>query len=101
MEEPEENKNGLNQLSEMEILVLEQQLLEMAFENSFMLITGKSTFEDLVVNKHKTGGSAILAHDPHLALNIHEVKNIIEHFVGLEEYEKCQELKNVIDADCE
>ncbi len=100
MEEPEEYRDSLNQLTEMEVLVLEQQLLLTAFENSFMLITGKITFEDLVIDKHKTGNSAILAHDPHMALSIREVENIIEHFVDLEEYEKCQELKNMMDADC-
>jgi len=99
MEEPEENKDSLNQLTEMEILVLEQELLAMAFENSYLLITEKTTFEELLVNKHKAGNSAILAHDPHMALNTREVVNIIDHFVELEEYEKCQELKNILDAN--
>jgi len=100
MEEPNEENSELSKLTEMEILMLEQELLAIAYENSYLLITDKTTFEDLLVTKHKSGNSAILAHDPHLDLDKGEVENIIDHFVDLEEYEKCQELKDVIDVEC-
>jgi|TARA_R100000084_G_scaffold109169_1_gene74376 hypothetical protein len=100
MEEPNEENHELSKLTESEILMLEQELLTIAYQNSYLLITNKTTFEDLLVQKHKSGNSAILAHDPHADLELTEVENIIDHFIQLEEYEKCQELKLVMDDQC-
>ena len=91
--EPEETRRELTEIEEWE---LERKMLDLAFMNSYLVLTEKATFEDLMIENHAKGMSAILAHDPHEGITIKEVKNIINHFVDLEDYEKCAELRDFL-----
>jgi hypothetical protein len=92
-QEPEETRRELTEIEEWE---LERKLLDLAYMNSYLVLTEKATFEDLMLENHAKGKSAVLAHDPHEGVTIREVNGIINHFIDLEEYEKCAELKDVL-----
>tara|TARA_R110002051_G_C8681411_1_gene491840 strand:- start:6 stop:311 length:306 start_codon:yes stop_codon:yes gene_type:complete len=95
-EQPDEEEK--EQLSEIEVWELEKRMLELAYDNSYRLLTDKCTFEDLMVDNHSHGRSAVLAHDPHEGATYEEVFNILFHYELHEEYEKCAELKPVLDV---
>ena len=92
MEELPEDQSKGSQLTEIEEWELERKMLELAFHNSYLVITNRTTFEDLMYENHKNGKSAVLAHDPHEGPTNNELENLIEYFVELEEYEICGEL---------
>jgi len=95
----EENPKGEphKELTEVEEWELERRMLELAFENSFMLLTERTTFEDLMVKNHSVGKSSVLAHDPHEGATYDEVSNLLYYFEEQEEYERCVELKLLLD----
>ena len=80
----------------MEEWELEKQLLDLAFYNSYLVITEQTSFEELMIENHKEGKSAVLAHDPHEGPNTREMENLFNHFINLEEYEICSELQKAI-----
>ncbi len=95
MDELPEGKE--NQLTEVEEWELQRKMLDLAFHNSYLVITNKTTFEDLMYENHKNGKSAVLAHDPHEGPSDDEMENLIEYFVELEEYEMCGELVKSVE----
>ena len=98
MEEPEFNEE--EPLSEVEKLELERLMLESAYENSYMVLTNKVEFEDLVQTKSIIGTSALMAYDPNRGIRKEELENIIRYYVELDEseyYLRCAELKKILD----
>ena len=93
------NLNGeeRRELTEVEEWELERKMMDLACENSYMVLTDRCTFEKLKIENHRKGMSAVLAHDPHEGVSIEELVNLIEHFVELEEYEKCAELRPIME----
>ena len=91
---PEEKENQLTEVEEWE---LQRKMLDLAFHNSYLVITNKTTFEELMYENHKNGKSAVLAHDPHEGPSDDELENLIEYFVELEEYEMCGELVKSVE----
>jgi|2_EtaG_2_1085320.scaffolds.fasta_scaffold05334_6 hypothetical protein len=95
--EPEEE----NRLTEAEQWALEQEMLDIAFENSYLVITKKCTFDDLLKENHKKGRSAIMAHDPNAGATYEELLNMIDYYIELDEpeyYLRCSLLKPMLDA---
>ena len=68
----------------------EYKILEKAFNNSYKIITGEKTFED-ILEAQKNG--AILAHDPAENLKITFLQNMKDYFIETEEYEKCHQIQ--------
>ena len=91
MQENPENEN-LSDLSEEEKYHYEQMIIEKAFENSYKVLTNKTTFEDLMAKKEKYGLRAILIYDPSEDPDEFVFDDAIDYFEELEEYEKCAEL---------
>ena len=99
MSEKENNEErNLNEMSETEQLEMEQMMVELAFENSYKVITKKITFEKLLDVRDKFGSKAILIYDPHEGWDIDVVEDLIAYFEEIEEYEKCAELKKILDV---
>ena len=71
--------------------------METAYENSYKILTKKCSFRELVESTSKKASGAILAHDPQEGFNEREMEVIIRFFEEREEYEKCAELKPLLD----
>jgi len=83
------------ELTEVEEMELERRMMELAYENSYRVLTNKLSFKELMTGNHGQGRSAIMAHDPQEGVNMREMDVIIRFFEEREEYEKCAELKSV------
>ena len=82
-------------LSENDLLMLERQLLEAAYDNAFIVITERMTFEELIENKLEDDNDAlVMAFDPDKGPNMEVIIDMIKHYSNpeYEEYEKCAEL---------
>ena len=94
----EENDDELlPELNEAEKIHMEQVMIEKAFENSFKVVTKRTTFEELMDVKTKFGQRAILIYDPGEGYDDLVLEDMIDYFEGTEEYEKCAELKKILD----
>ena len=63
-----------------------------AFENSYKVLTKKTTFEKLMDTKDKFGIKAIMIYDPSEEPNEDVWDDVIYYYEDLEEYERCAEL---------
>jgi len=98
-------------MNEIEELEFDQRMLEAAMNNTYLILTGKATYDALLEKESMQPGSidqhvetALLfnpmADDynpkfPHLHNDINRdelIDTMIEYFVEIEEYEKCAEL---------
>jgi hypothetical protein len=72
------------------------ELYNTAMENAYNVITGKISLDDVYIEMEESDEDLDfpLPFNPFLHENIsdEEVDHIIDHFIELEEYEKCQEL---------
>jgi hypothetical protein len=86
-----------DELLEIEISMLERQLLEAAYDNAYIVITERMTFEELFEEKLKNDEDAlVMAFDPDKGPNMKVIIDMIKHYSNpdYEEYEKCAELLN-------
>tara|TARA_R100000900_G_C3274463_1_gene152425 strand:+ start:410 stop:676 length:267 start_codon:yes stop_codon:yes gene_type:complete len=75
---------------------LEKEVNEIMYEsmtNSYMIITDKLTFEDLL-----DYNGCSLPFDPKKDIDNDVIDEIIDYFCILEEYEKCGELKKLKES---
>jgi hypothetical protein len=75
--------------------------MELAFESTYKLVTGKISIEKVA----KGGvGETFILYDP-FDVSIPELKDIlndiIDYYIESEEYEKCQEIKNILESGTE
>jgi len=99
MSEKENNEERLPELSESEKYEMEQMMVQKAFENSYKVITKKVTFEELMELKGMFGQKAILIYDPGEGYDNMILKDMINYFEEGEEYEKCAELKKILEDE--
>jgi len=101
MEEPEFNSDeSFEPLSELEKSKMEQAMLEIAYENSYRVLTKRVAFEDLVEEKDLIGVSALMAYDPTEGIRKDELENMIQYYLEIDEseyYLRCAELKKMLD----
>tara|TARA_Y100001970_G_C13827656_1_gene648110 strand:+ start:171 stop:494 length:324 start_codon:yes stop_codon:yes gene_type:complete len=105
MSEENEKNDPFNDLSESEKYHVEQMMIDRAYENSYKLITKKTTFEDLMdarsVYESKDKSiefRSILIYDPSEGWDDLHLEDMIDYFEETEEYEKCAELKKILDS---
>ena len=97
-------------MNEIEELQFEQRMLESAMNNTYLILTGKATYETLLDKESMQPGSidqhvetAVLfnpldsnyrAKFPHLNTSDSNemIDSMIEYFIETEEYEKCADL---------
>ena len=70
-----------------------KEIIHESMTNSYMIITNKLTFEDLL----DYNGCA-LPFNPKKKIDNKGIDKIIDYFCELEEYEKCSELKKLKDS---
>jgi hypothetical protein len=97
MSDQENNEERLPELSEAEKYEMEQIMIQKAFENSYKVITKKTTFEELMTLKGAFGQRAVLIYDPSEGWDELVLEDMIHYFEDEEEYEKCAELKKILD----
>ena len=98
-------------MSELEELEFDQRMLDAAMNNTYLILTGKATYDSLLEKESMQAGSidqhieTAVLFDPisteynpkfphlHNDTSKHDlVDSMIDYFVELEEYEKCAEL---------
>ncbi len=89
-----EKENGL---TEMEQLQLDQILLDTAFDNSYLVLTGQVTFTELIAKRFDVGHEAVMAYDPDDGPTQEQLENIIYHYIDLEAYERCAKIKKIMN----
>ena len=71
----------------------EAEILNAAYENTYLIVTKKVTIEDIMQEALESGDFVFLPFDPS---NLHTVElildDVISYFEDCEEYEKCAEL---------
>ena len=98
MEQPEFNEE--EQLSDVEKMELERMMIDVAYDNSYMVLTNKVAFEDLLDEKHDVGISTLMAYDPNRGIKREELENIISYYIDIDKteyYLRCAELKRILD----
>ena len=75
-------------------------IMDQAFENSYKIITKRMTFEELAKKKilPELESHTILVYDPTEEPDTEVLEDLILHFEDREEYEKCAELKKILDV---
>lgn len=78
-------------------LELEDLMVRTAFNNSFNVLTNRTTFNKILDGKTINGASAIMAHNPDEDIPLESLENMMAYFVESEEYEKCAEIKDIME----
>jgi hypothetical protein len=89
-EDPRESDMSIGEKMEYE-----NYLVDQAFENSYQVLTSRSTFEDLLDKKTKYGVKAIMIYDPTEGPDEDIYDDMIHYYQDLEEYERCAELLKI------
>ena len=90
-----ENEDHNSDMTIEEKMEYENYIVDQAFENSYQVLTSKSTFEDLLDKKTKYGVKAIMIYDPTEDPDEDIYDDIIYYYEDLEEYERCAELLSI------
>ena len=65
------------------------EILSEAFDNAYLIVTGKSTFDEILDNKDEVMLPFNMLENEECDVDI-----LIEYYEGEEEYERCAELMN-------
>lgn len=89
---------GLDNIEEVENMII-----DIAFENSYLMLTKRKTFNELLKQEYEEFlledyNIGLFAHDPLEDVNDKIVELMVEHFEEKEEYEKCFEIKKVMQS---
>ena len=90
-----ENEDHNSDMTIEEKMEYENYIVDQAFENSYQVLTSRSTFEDLLDKKTKYGVKAIMIYDPTEDPDEDIYDDIIVYYEDLEEYERCAELLSI------
>tara|TARA_R110000787_G_scaffold59892_2_gene135768 strand:- start:5669 stop:5977 length:309 start_codon:yes stop_codon:yes gene_type:complete len=93
----DQDENEETGLSFAEQAELEDLIVKAAFNNSFNVITKRKTFDEILSNKSAKAGSTLMAHDPEKDMPTESLENMMAYFVDEEEYEKCAEIRDLIN----
>lgn len=90
------DEDDFEDMSEQQRIELEDDVLESAIINSYLMLTGKLKFSDLM--QQSTGDIiAVTTFDPDEGPTLEQLEIIIEYFEEDEQYEKCAEIKKILD----
>lgn len=92
MEEYNDPLDGYDDMGEFEQLEIENHILATAFRNSYQIVTGKQSFEDLLGEN----GSILVAHDLDNGPDTHDLNSLLYFLEDEEEFEKCVEIRDLI-----
>ena len=90
----EEKDDIMDKIAQMQ---MDEILLDKAFNNSYLVLSGQITFEELLGRNFKKEESMILAFDPDCGPKESLAQNMIDHYIDQENYERCAKLKIIFD----
>lgn len=90
----EDKGGGLNEVEQMQMDAI---ILDTAYNNAWMLLTGEITFDELMASQFSEGRELVMAYDPDNGPKEEEFKNMIAYFIEEEDYEKCAKLRDIMN----
>ena len=90
---PEEKDDIMSQIEQRQ---LEEILLDKAYNNAYLVLSGQITFDELLGYTFDHKEQMVMAFDPDCGPKKHELENMIDHWIAKEEYEKCQKLLGIL-----
>lgn len=78
---------------------IELEMVNTAYINSYRVLIGEITFDNLIHDSFREGNTALMAFDPDNGPMLEELKSMIEWYEDSEEYEKCMKLKNIMNIE--
>ena len=92
--EEEEEEGGL---TEMEQIRMDNIVLGVAYNNAWLVLSNQITFDQLVDKQFKDGEQVLMPFDVESGPKQSELENMIAYYIETEEYEKCNELKKILN----
>jgi len=86
----QKNKRQLESSGVMDSRI--DDFIDKGIVNTFKLITGKSSYEEIVSESDGPGGGTVFFIFPEDEPDNEDIDTMIEYFTSTEEYEKCAEL---------
>ena len=74
----------------------EEEMLAYAFHNSYLMLTNNVSM-DYVLEASESEFGFVMAHNSHMGPTKVELENMILFFIETEEYEKCADLKKMLN----
>ena len=95
-----DDMDGMDGLTLSQKMEVEELIIDAAFRNSFKIVTGRRSLEQLLDKKSKDPNAmhAICAHEPGEEPSMETLENKMAYFVETEEYEKCAEIRDIINV---
>ena len=95
-----DDMDGMDGLTLSQKMEVEELIIDAAFRNSFKIVTGRRSLEQLLDKKSKDPNAmhAICAHEPGEEPSMETLENMMAYFVETEEYEKCAEIRDIINV---
>lgn len=94
MTEPNEKDDIMDKIQKMQ---LDQILLDKAYNNAWLILSGQITFDELLGHNFQKEESMIMAFDPEKGPKKEELENMIAHFIETEQYERCAKLTEILN----
>ena len=95
------NKDGAEEKDDIMDRIQQQQLdeilLDKAYNNAYLILSGQITFDELLGRNFKNEESMIMAFDPGQGPKEDELENMIAHYIDNENYERCAKLQKILD----
>tara|TARA_R110000751_G_scaffold44315_1_gene101481 strand:+ start:208 stop:534 length:327 start_codon:yes stop_codon:yes gene_type:complete len=93
---PEEQDEIMSKIEQMQ---MDQILLDKAYNNAWLVLSGQITFDELLGTSFKRHQeeSMIMAYDPDKGPKKEELENMIAHWIEAEEYERCSKLTEILN----
>tara|TARA_R100000353_G_scaffold172163_1_gene137082 strand:- start:531 stop:860 length:330 start_codon:yes stop_codon:yes gene_type:complete len=95
-----DDMDGMDGLTLSQKMEVEELIIDAAFRNSFKIVTGRRSLEQLLDKKSNDPNAmhAICAHEPGEEPSMETLENMMAYFVETEEYEKCAEIRDIINV---
>tara|TARA_R100000654_G_scaffold34391_2_gene59798 strand:+ start:4934 stop:5245 length:312 start_codon:yes stop_codon:yes gene_type:complete len=94
MSESNEKDDIMDRIQQMQ---LDQILLDKAYNNAWLILSGQITFDELLGQNFQKEESMIMAFDPEMGPKKEELENMIAHFIESEQYERCAKLTEILN----
>lgn len=69
-------------------------ILKEAYNNSYLVITNKVSYKQMMKTRKS---DVVFAHNPDSGATKEDLDNMLRYYEGTEEYEKCAEIKEIMD----
>ena len=96
-----ENNNGQEEQDDIMDRIhqaqLDQILLDKAYDNAWLILSGQITFDELLGQNFRNEESMIMAFDPGEGPKEQQLENMIAHYIELEQYERCAKLTEILN----